>query len=81
MTGPEFILLFSLNSWVPNFVRAVKLSGFTDILKELEQEASGSYSYYLFPLCCKCCTLISAIVYITVIFQSYVIYYMLFVPL
>ena len=24
MTDPEFILLFSLNSWVPKFVRAVK---------------------------------------------------------
>ena len=24
MTGPEFTLLFSLNSWVPKFVRAVK---------------------------------------------------------
>ena len=57
MTDPEFTLLFSLNSWVPNLYGQSSGQEFADILEELEQEASGSYSYSLFPLCCKCCTL------------------------
>ena len=44
------------------------------ILEELEQEASGSYSYSLFPLCCKCYTLIMMYIQVQMYISSYVIY-------
>ena len=46
------------------------------ILEELDQEASGSYSYCLFPLCCKCCTLEMICIFkYRFAFQSYVMKY------
>ena len=76
MTDPEFTLLFSLNSWVPKFVWAVKQSGFTDILEELGAGGFRIIQLQLFPLCCKCCTLIMICIFkYRFVFQSYVMKY------
>ena len=51
MTDPEFILLFSLNSWVPKFVRAVKCFRLCRFTWRSSKAGSFTISYVeLFPL-------------------------------